>query len=240
MEGHILEASATLSQDKLPVYYKYRYTFSKEEQEVEKQIAKLKHIMKYIRDNYLLGDKMTAGIEHYTKGMLPTKAHCHIHFISRFPSDTIRKGIMRRFDLIGRCQSCKAEVIVDIDKFWRYPLKQQMNETKVVAICLGMTAEEQDIQTSVAYECWKCAAQVTICKLEKKAEKSTRDRLFVFLDTLELDNEYDIVKASYKYFVQHEEIFNPTTVNNYIYIYLLEKEIVTYEQFIKTHYNFVN
>lgn len=237
MEEQILEVASSLAENKLPVYYKYRYTFNKDEaKDVDRQKSKTSAIIKFIRECYLLGDKMTAGIEHYTKGMLSTKPHCHIHFISRFPADTIRKGIMRRFDLIGRCQSCKAEVIVDTDKFWRYPFKQQMNETKISRYYLGMTKDEADLQTSIAYECWKCAAQVLVGKLEKKAEKTSRERLFVYLDTLDSTNELEIVTAAYKYFVEHEEIFNPTTVNGYVYIYLLTRNIVTYEVFVKNHY----
>jgi len=109
------QIAVELSSQNLPVYYKYRYTFDRDTQSLEHQISFSKSIITWIKKHYLLGDKITAGIEHYTKGMLPAKAHLHIHFVSRSKADTIRKGLSYNWpeSFVGRCQSCKAEVIVD-------------------------------------------------------------------------------------------------------------------------------
>lgn len=233
MSENITEAACNLSKTKLPVYYKYRYTFSKNDDEIEM----FKRIYNYIKEHYLLGDKIIGGIEHYTKGMMSTKPHCHIHFISRVASDTIRKGIMREFNLIGRCQCCKAEVFVDEGKFWRYPLKQQDGDSKVFALGKGFENDEIRTMRETAYACWLQAAEVTIHKMEKKAEKTSKERLFSYLDGLQLSTESSIVRSSYEYYVEHEENFNYNTVNGYIHIYLLKNKIMSYEKFIEKYYN---
>lgn len=236
MEDRISEASTNLSMTKLPVYYKYRYTFSRFENTLEVQIERAKRIKKYIQTHYSLGDKIVMGIEHYTKGMLATNPHVHIHFISRVAGDTIRKGIMREFDLIGRCQSCKAEVLVDEGKFWRYALKQQHGETKKYCEVDGFSSQEVNQMIDLAYACWLQSAEVSIHKLEKKAEKTSKDRLFAYLDTKQLFLEEEVVRNAYEYYVEHEDTFNVATVNGYIHIYLLKNKIMSYEIFISKHY----
>lgn len=236
INDQIIEATENLSLTKLPVYYKYRYTFKKEEDTIDDQKRVMKYFVTFIKQNYLLGEKLIAGIEHFTKGMISTKPHIHIHFISRHSSDTIRKGIMRRFELIGRVQCCKAEVLVDEGKFWRYPLKQQQGDTKRGHLAYGFSQEEVIQMRDVAYECWKQAAEISVGKMERKLEKTSRDRLFAYLDQQQELTERICARLAYEYYVEHEDNFNYNTVNGYIHIYLLKNKIVTYEQFLDTYY----
>lgn len=234
----ILAMSENLSEGNLPVYYKYRYTF-KPKTELNEQIEFGKRILKYIKNQFALGDKITAGIEHYTKGMLQTKPHIHIHFMSRTKGDTIRKALTRQWpeEYIGRCQSCKAEVLVDESKFWRYPLKQQMNDSKVFGVVMGFDDSEKQIMVETAYACWKQSAEILIGKLEKKEEKSSRERLFSYLD-LNRESLNTLAKVhieAYKYFVENENILNVPTVDGYINIWLLKNQIISYTDFLKIH-----
>lgn len=232
LENIVLEVSENLVKTNLPVYYKYRYTFDKEEQDQSSQEQKCYQLVRYIKQHYMIGSQLTAGVEHYTKGMMKAKPHCHIHFVSKHSSDTIRKGLARNFNLIGRCQSCKAETIVDESKFWRYPLKQQMNDTAVYKIITGFPKEETHIMTEIAYGCWKQAAEVFVGKMEKKLERSSKERLFVYLDSLNIvfESKKQICCLAYEYFVEHEETLCIKTVDGYVNCWLMLNQHMTASQ----------
>lgn len=231
MAEFITEATANLSQGVLPVFYKYRYTFEADD-DLEERKMRFKHIFHYIKDNYAMSDKLIGGMEEFTKGMVSTKPHCHIHFVSKHKSDTIRKGLMRHFDMKGRVQCCKPEVIVDEPKFWRYPLKQQLGDTKRAILFSGFEKEWVTVQTEIAYACWKQVAELYINKIEKKLEKTARDRLFCYFDNLPF--VFKSVKQSYcmayQYFAEHEETLCLKTVNGYVNIYLAKGQHITYEE----------
>lgn len=238
MAEYITEATENLVKDNLPAYYKYRYTFSKAEQDLQEQQNILKEFSKYIKENYALDSRITGGIEHYTKGMVATKPHMHIHFVSKHKSDTIRKGIMRRFDLIGRCQSCKPEVIVDEDKFWRYPLKQQAGDTYKGNYHSGFTKEVATNMRDVAYACWKQAAEIAVGKIEKKLERTSKERLFAYLDTLEMVTEKEAVVNALEYYVEHEETFCAKTIQGYVHCWMLKNNKISYDEFYNRHLKF--
>lgn len=232
-EINILEASNNLAKDNLVVYYKYRYTFDKEETDITSQKLKAQRLCQVIRDNFLADPRLTMGIEHYTKGMVTTKPHVHIHFLSRHKSDTIRKHLARYFDMIGRVQSCKAEVLVSEDKFFRYPLKQQKGDTFKYFKCFGFESEKQTEMVNVAYECWKQAAEIAVGKLEKKIERSSKDRLFDYLDSLHFDSvsEKQICIAAYQYYVENEPNFSYSVVDGYVHMWMLQNKYVSYSEF---------
>lgn len=232
-ENIILEASNNLAKDNLVVYYKYRYTFSKEEDDIETQKQKAKRIFDIIKKNFLADMRMTLGIEHYTKGMVNTKPHVHIHFISRHKSDTIRKHLARWFEMVGRVQACKAEVLVSEDKFFRYPLKQQKGDTFRYVLCQGFTKDEQTQMIEIANSCWRQAAEIAVGKLEKKIERSSKDRLFEYLDTIDFDNitEKKICLEAYKYYVENEPNFSYSVVDGYVHMWMLQNNHISYADF---------
>lgn len=238
--SEILEAiTEKLSEKNLPVYYKYRYTFDKDEQELSDQQQKTYALVRFIKQHYLVGDKIIAGVEHYTKGMLATKPHVHIHFISRHSSDTIRKGIARHFEMIGRCQCCKAEVIVDEGKFWRYPLKQQKGQTAVYKLAYGITTTELDLLVDIANACWIQSAEVLVGKIEKKLERSAKERLYVYLDeqNLAFKSIKQFCIKAYEYFAEHEDTLCIKTIDSYVNIYLLQKKYITAEELYELSHN---
>lgn len=232
------EASTNLSQTvDLPYYCKYRYTFHKDHT-LDQQIKIAKNIIKHISDKWLVDKKIVAGIEHYTKGMLATKPHLHIHFVTKTKSDTIRKGLLHSQNLqAGRCQCVKNEVLVQVDKFFRYPLKQQKGESKKWFSFAGFEKDEVQIMLDVAYECWIQSAQISINKMEKKIERTSEDRLFYVLDkyyeTETPANLHDVIKVSINYFIDNEPTFNYSTILGYTEKYLLSKNKITLSQYIK-------
>lgn len=232
-ENIILEASNNLAKENLVVYYKYRYTFSKEEDDLESQKQKAKRLCQVIQKNFLADPRMTVGIEHFTKGMVTTKPHVHIHFLSRHKSDTIRKHLARFFEMIGRVQSCKAEVLVCEDKFFRYPLKQQKGDTARFHLVYGFKSEKQNEMIEIGYSCWKQAAEIAVGKLEKKIERSSKDRLFDYLDgfTFTKLTEKEICLAAYKYYVENEPNFSYSVVDGYVHMWMLQNGHISYTDF---------
>lgn len=236
METSLEDINNNLSLLNIPIYYKYRYTFNtKEENNISDYTIKTDQLVRFIKDKYLCGDKLTSGVEIYTKGMLSCKPHVHIHFMSRHKSDTIRKGIARRFEMIGRCQACIPEVIVEADgaKFWRYPLKQQKEESKMYHKCLGFAQVEIDNMIHIAYESWKCSAQIMVNKLEKKLERTSKERLYVYFDSLPF--VYESIKQTcclaYMYYAENENEVSVKTIDGYVNQYLLINKHLSPETF---------
>lgn len=231
MAEFIKEASDNLCKDNLPAYYKYRYTFP-DDFDLHERKVRFNLIFNHIKSKFALGN-VIGGMEEYTKGMITTKPHCHIHFVSKHNSDTIRKSIMREFKLIGRCQACKAEVIVDEPKFWRYPLKQQLNDTRRCVLTFGFNEEWIQVQTEIAYACWKQSAEIAIAKVEKKLEKTSKERLFVYLDSLDFafKNIKQVCCYAYQYFTENEDTVCVKTIDGYVNIYLLQKNYLSYDEF---------
>lgn len=239
VSSQILECSKLVTGETLPVFYKYRYTFPKKCTDIEEQKLIAKDIIKKINE-YVCDKRITAGIEYYTKGMMVTNPHLHVHFVSKISSDTIRKALSRLecstmiFDyplFTGRCQSCKAEVLVDEDKFFRYPLKQQSGETRKFALAVGYTNEVAKEMINIAYACWKQSAEVTIGKLEKKLERSSYDRLEQYLDGFVFATPNDVLITALQYFAENEPCFCGTTIKGYSDKYSLLKHIISYSEY---------
>lgn len=222
----------------IPVYYKYRFTFQPDDS-LDYQKAQVRNIIQEMKkQDYILDNKYTASIEHYSVGMSSAKPHTHIHFMSRAKSGTIRKQLAREFNMIGRVQCCKAEVNVDEAKFWRYPLKQQQGPSKVYILYEGFEKQEIIRMCDIAYEMWKVAAEVSVAKKERVEETNTlKDRLFIYLDTLTLITRYDVIAAALMYYVEKENHpVNNQTIDGYVNLYMLTKKMVSYETYIKQNF----
>lgn len=220
----------------IPVFYKYRYTFDKDLL-LENQITLAKSIIKLIKERYACDNRVTAGIEHFTKGKLDTKPHLHVHFISKKNSNTIRKGLALEFNFIGRCQCCKAEAIVNEDKFFRYPLKQQKNDTFRWGHASGFTQDEKLNMVEVAYGIWIVSAEVAVDKLQKKIERNSEDRVFHVLDNLfsisPPTTYYEVMSVAIKYYAEHEPTFSYSTITGYVDKYLIKTERISISKYLK-------
>lgn len=245
MENIILkinEARENIERENLLHYCTYRYTFLPNKggvQQVDEQKEIFDDIWRFIDQHYNHGEKMIGGIEHHTKGYIPAKPHIHIHFATRSTGDTIRHGLARHFPkyYTGRCQSASMDVITnDEDKFYRYPLKQQKGESKVAYKAKGFTKEKVEQMVDVAHECWIAAAQVFINKLEKKAERTSEDRLFNQLDAAhEVDpfgNYRKVLRFAMAYYLTHEPTFNRSTITGYVDKWVLKRSIMTYDEYM--------
>lgn len=231
-----IEQIQSLNDDlKLPVFYKYRYTFEKDLPVIEQKVL-AKRIIDFIRERYACDKRLTAGIEHFTKGKLQTRPHLHVHFISKRPSNTIRKGLAQHFEFIGRCQCCKPEPLVNEDKFFKYPLKQQLHDTKV-AYWSTFSPNDTTKMVQSAYDLWLVSGEVLVNKLEKKMERTSEDRLFNALDILYQSDPpatyHALMSAALKYYAQNEQTFNYTTINGYVDKYLIQKDLISMSAYFK-------
>ena len=231
----ILEMKGRLTADNAPAYYKYRLTFSEEYSNLEDQKRLAKCIVQSLK-HYMLSVKYTAAIEHYTKCMAECKPHLHVHFMSNKSSDTIRKGLNKQFNFKGRRpQACIAEILVDENKFWRYPLKQQTGSTFRWAKTEGFTEDEIKNMVLVSNQCWKQAAEVAIKKVEKREAQTTQDRLYDHLDTLQYIDFEELKVNALEWYVQACEVFNNNTLMNYLHFYILSRKHISYREYAREY-----
>jgi hypothetical protein len=147
---------------------------------------------------------------------------------------------MRHFEMVGRCQCCKPEVILnDPSKFWRYPLKQQKGHTLRGVLYTGFTKEWIEIQTEIANTSWLQSAEVAISKVEKKLERTSKERLFVYFDSMPF--VFKSIKQTcclaYEYFTEHEDTVCVKTIDGYVNLYLLKNKHLTFEEFYDKNHN---
>lgn len=221
------------------IYYKFRYTFSDEDVELNERRAVMKLIIHDLR-RFMIDGKYVAGIEKFTKGMVDAAAHCHIHFVSRTKKDTIRKWL-KRHDESGifhrnKCYALPVEVDVNCDKFWRYPLKQQKNDTAVLVLSEGFSVGQLRKWTDEAYAVWITACEVENKKIEKKENTDAlSDRLFVHLDKLDKKDDISLkIGIQQFYIVEEQRPFNRTTALGYFYNYKIMRGLMTHEQLAST------
>lgn len=193
-----------------------------------------------LRDLEQYTDKWIAGIEHFKKGCNPCKAHVHILFLSYTKKDTIRKQLIRlNGELVGnKAYSLKAIADQNIKAF-RYPLKQQKNEThRWATVSPAMKDYVQDVfgcdvqrMRDEAYAVWQMACEVSNAKEEKEEQANMfMDRLFRYLDKVDFVDDLDLkVRIQKFYIVEEKKPFNKTTALGYFYNYQIHRGLITHE-----------
>lgn len=218
------------------IYYKLRYTF---EEDASENLPLMKTISKNIvslLSNFMIGDKWTLGIECFKSGKVDAKPHLHLHFVSRTKKDTIVK-CLKRSDLQifngNRCYSLGIEVIVNEDKFFRYPLKQQKNDTKrYVAFGKAFNLDVVKNWIETGYSCWIVACEISNAKRERKEDSDQlSDRLYAYLDKKDvLDSDLKIKVEILKFYVEEEnKPINIATCKGYFLNYKLKRKLCSYE-----------
>lgn len=221
------------------IYYKFRYTFSEEDTDLDERKAVMKSIIRELR-RFMLGGKYTAAIELFKEGMVDCKAHCHIHFTSRTKKNTITTWLKRHDDTniyhTNKCYACCIEVDVNYDRFWRYPLKQQKNSTATVVLSEGFPVTELTRLRDEAYAVWITGSEVRNKKIEKKENSDAlSDRLFVHLDKLDKKDDISLkIGIQQFYIVEEQRPFNRTTALGYFYNYKIMRGLMTHEQLAST------
>lgn len=222
------------------IYYKFRYTFN-DEDDPDAQKATARTIIRELHP-WMKGGYFTAGIEHFKSGMIDCKPHLHVHFVSRDKKDTIIKSLKRHlgkdYFTGNRNYGCGIEVIVNEDKFWRYPLKQQKGDTQRWAWSGSFTKEQIISFTDQAYVIWITGSEVQNKKNEKKENNDQlSDRLYEYLDTNVTANRSDrTLKIAIQkfYIVEEQKPFNKTTAYGYLLNYKIMRGLMTHDELANT------
>lgn len=242
-EPEVPSAFQNVQVSQADIYYKFRYTFNDEDSDLESQCAVTRMIIRELK-RFMLDGKFIAGIEYFKTGMTEARPHVHIHFVSRTKKDTIRKWLKRhdekeayadRLFKGNRCYSMGVEVNVNLEKFWRYPLKQQKNDTHKAVLSNGFDKVQLMELVNSAYAVWITSCEVQNKKTEKKENNDLfADRLFNYLDGLGTTSEIGIKIGIQKfYIVEENKPFNKTTAQGYLINYKIKKGILD-------HHNLAN
>lgn len=221
------------------IYYKFRYTFSETDVDLSERRAVMKSIITDLR-RFMVGGRYVAAIERFKTGMVDAKAHCHIHFASRTKKDTIRKWLKRHDDAniyhSNKCYALPVEVDVNYDRFWRYPLKQQKNDTATLVLSEGFGADQLQKWRDEAYAVWITGCEVQNKKIEKKEQSDAlSDRLFEYLDKIGQKDDRSLkIGIQQFYIVEEQRPFNKTTALGYFYNYKIMRGLMTHEQLAST------
>lgn len=199
---------------------------------------------------YVENDVWVLGVEHFKKGMAVATPHIHMVFVSRFDKETIRKQFIRKMEeddkgcVSGnKIYSLKAEVENNV-KIWRYPLKQQKNDTKRISIygsnyekyCVENFNKDVKEMRNDAYAIWTMACEVSNAKEQHSLDKCELfDRLVYYLDKLDKFDDVSLKIAIQKFYIEEEKKpFNKTTATGYMLNYKITKGLMTHEQLALT------
>ena len=227
------------------VYYKFRYTFSQEEDEEFDESAmynfeiETSFFINLFKNYYY--DKMTTGIEYKDKFGNRTWAHLHIHFSSKTKKDTIVKQLKRKFkeefseDLIGNKKYCLSiETYINEEKFYRYPLKQGLNLKFVdkhrneELRQFGFTNDELNLMYEKANDCWMIGQEVANKKQEHKEDSDTLyDRLLTNYKKNPKTLEIEILAQIFEFYQIEKRSININTCKGYVYNIMLDAGLIT-------------
>ncbi len=237
---------AQSSSQPIPVFYKFRFTFSDQDSDLEyikdrQFTGRCKTIMRSIinrfSDNsYFYLDKYTAGFETKNKMGELCKAHFHLHFQSLTQRETILK-VLRRVAAefneevkTNKSYSLKADGLVrSVDEFYRYPLKQDLTQCSY----RGFTQEKIEILHEVAHESWLKACQINSAKQDKR---DAPDTLFLtVMRIVEKNNDSTkraIAKTFYTYYYEENKPINHQVIEGYVVNAMLKRNLITIDQIL--------
>jgi len=232
MDNIVLEHSSDLEDlnTSRPIGYKLRFTFSDQKpplfpQHQDKQFIcrcktiQTKLINKLLDNNYVHNNRLTSGFETLNKLKETTYAHIHIHFYSKAVKESIRRTIKRFLqdtydqDTTGnKAMSFVAEHITDDEKFFRYPLKQNLD----IKNQRGFTTEHLEKMHEVAKESYAITCQVHQKKTDNRDNTDTLFlRVFNKLDKA-TDNKSSILKKFLQLYIDEDRPINKQTITGYV------------------------
>lgn len=217
--------------DNLPIAYHFRFTFSDQDKELKcledknfisscKRLHK-RTLMKFLNSQYIHQNKYTSGFEIRNKNGENCKAHFHLCFFSKRVKQTMVRTIKRFLqdedqDTTGvQCYYFKEYTPLDnLDKFWRYPLKQNLN----LNCCGGHPQDYLEQQHAIAKESYAIRVQVNQAKLDKKDNLDTLfQRVFSKIKKTDLPkNAKNIAKIFIETYIEEDRPINRQTIQGYV------------------------
>lgn len=231
------------------VGYHFRFTFTTQSTNLsELQDSQFIHSTKLLHKalisklhnlGYFHLGKCTSGYEYQNKRHEHCKAHLHIAFFSTNVKTSMLKTIklfMEENDQEMRGNSTysfkEQPQIRDIDRFWRYPLKQRLDPT-----CQrGFTEETIDQWHNVAMGLWNDGCQYWQQKDDKRDKDDT-----LYLKVLSLlkkthdNSKRAIAKTFYAYYQKHNKPLNQTVIKGYVLTAQLDLGLITLDDMLSQH-----
>lgn len=198
-------------------------------------------------------DAWTIGYEELDKYGQDHKPHFHIHFASLDTEASIRKRLQVLFKtedfnewtlglkgnrLYSLANADTDGGVKDLDRFYRYPLKQVLEQRDTMIIPKGWQRPPQgfdyDLQIQIAHEEWTRDIGFHLKKKEQQEKPSTKDMLFAYLDTIYKDkagySKRDILISICQYYNSEEKSANRATMMGYFQTALWRYKIESIEQ----------
>lgn len=232
-----------------PVGYHFRFTFSNQSTDLREledknftHQTKLLHkalISKLSDLGYFYLGQCTSGYEFQNKRHEHCKAHLHISFMSTKIKKNMNKTIKRFMeendqDYLGNsCYSFKEQPqIRDMDRFWRYPLKQRL----AYSVCRGFTDQRLLDWHNIATGLWNDGCQYW---QEKDDKRDKDDTLYLkVLSLLKRTNDNSkraIAKTFYEYYHKEHKPINRTTIAGYVCTAQLDTGSMTIDEMLDEH-----
>lgn len=221
-----------------PQQYDLRFTFSDQTSEHEYledkgKLNRYKAIAKLVKDkilNYVSNGKLTGGIEVKNKIGEHTRCHCHFRFFSTTKKDTMIKPlklILQNYDMETKGNKYWYFKILpeqDVDKFWRYPLK----ETLTPSLCSGFTKDQLTMMAKIANATLQTAIQINQKKQDNRDESdSLFQRLQTILRKAEVKSLNVAITQIIQMYVDEDRPLNKTVIVGYAYTYLVKEKHMT-------------
>lgn len=227
-----------------PVAYKFRFTFTNQDKEHtyiedKSRLSYWRRIAQKIKaetlEKYAYLSQITGGIEYCNKLGEYTYAHLHLHFYSVAPRDTIARQYRRIFDERFDDQDTKgvkafylhATPTRDDLKFWRYPLKQNLD----YSLSSGFPDAKLLEWHNLANDSWKIGCEVALAKADKH---DTADTLFERarskIKKINPTNKKQITVEFIKFYIDEKKPVNKNIITGYVCLYQLMEGIITPEE----------
>lgn len=235
----------------LPIHYHLRFTFTGQDASLNclndkcfMGRARAIHsslLGKMYENGYFYNDQYTSGLEYKSakKGGGYCKAHIHIAFKSTHLKSTMAKTIGERFlvkewDQIWagiQAHSFKEQAVRCEEKFYRYPIKQNLE----FKLCSGFSEEYLTEQHKIGLAQWQTACQIN---QSKQDTRDTCDTMFqrVF-NKLEKDIQQKIPLTDFVIFdtflqeyISQDKTINKQTIMGYITLSKLKLKLISPEQ----------
>lgn len=248
-----MEEQERYFQEKVLIYYKFRFTFSDQDAEHnydDEYIKRCKKITKSAIEKLLsLYDikYLTAGIEQTNKAGDKTWLHTHIHFSSTAARDTIAKMLKRHLGERGdngwgqetsgvKVFSLKPEPILrNREDFYRYPLKENLDKS----LCFGFQAKSLENMHKIASECKSKSQEVWRKRLDHTDQnnsifeklKDKFEKVGVKYNGDMSVNKLPFLTEATQLYIDEERPVNKQTIMGYVDNYILSKGYMTIEQY---------
>lgn len=214
----------------LPIAYHFRFTFSDQDKDLacleDKEFIKASKrlhkriINKFTENNYIHQSKYTSGFEIRNKNGENCKAHMHLCFFSTRVKQSMVRTIKRFLheedqDTTGnQCYYFKQwSLLDDINKFWRYPLKQTFSP----ALCSGFDQSYLEQQHGIATESYSVRIQVNQAKLDKKDNMDTLfSRAMSKMKKSQPKNAQQICEIFLDIYIEEDRPINKQTIQGYV------------------------